>query len=313
MRILVHEHVTGGGLAGEVLPASLAHEGLLMREALVADLEAVPDVEVWVTTEPRFPETTSARRRAVPVTAGDLDRVLAEALACVDAVWLVAPETGGVLERLTRQAETMRCPVLGSGSAAVRALTSKRETAAVCMRAGIACVPCLAAKVAFEDVRRWVVKPDDGCGCLDTVVHEEFDDAWNAWQRDTAALVLQPFVEGEPASLSVVTDGRETKVLSVNRQHVVEVAGRLRFDGVSIAAFEDPDGILADMACRVVRAFPGLRGFFGVDFVFARNGPLLLEVNPRPTTACAGLRERTGFNPAQWILARRNLTERSLA
>jgi predicted ATP-grasp superfamily ATP-dependent carboligase len=284
-----------------------------MREALVADLEAIPGVEVWVTTDPRFPESVGACRHAVPLTAGDFDRALTEALARVDAVWLVAPETGGVLERLTRHAEATRCALLGAGSAAVRVLTSKRETAALCALAGIACVPCVDGRVPFEDERRWVVKPDDGCGCLDTFVFEEFDDAWKAWQCDTAGLVLQPFVEGEPASLSIVTDGRDTRVLSVNRQHVVEVAGQLRFDGVSVAVFDDPDGALADMACRVVRAVPGLRGFFGIDLVFASAGPLLLEVNPRPTTAYAGLRERTGVNPAQWILTRRTRIERSLA
>ena len=41
MRILVHEFVSGGGLAGRPVPASLAREGAAMLTALVADLAAI--------------------------------------------------------------------------------------------------------------------------------------------------------------------------------------------------------------------------------------------------------------------------------
>lgn len=281
-----------------------------MRSALVADLAALPGIEVWVSADARFPVSDRDHVRAVPVRAGEFDFSFSRMLEQVDAVWLVAPETGGVLERLTRKAETAGCAVLGPDSAAVRVLASKRRTVAACVSAGIASVPCLEGEARPAGTRRWVVKPDDGCGCLETFVFDDFETALESWQRDPTRLVLQPFVEGAPASLSIVTDGTTTQVLSVNRQHIAEIDGRMQFDGVSVAAFEDVDGALADMAQGVVRAVPGLRGFFGVDFVLTDSGPILLEGNPRPTTAYVGLRERTGINPAQWILARRRVIER---
>src|SRR3954452_3588271 len=54
--ILVHEWVTGGGLAGQPLPASWAAEGHAMRRAIARDFAALPGVRVVVTLDERFPE-----------------------------------------------------------------------------------------------------------------------------------------------------------------------------------------------------------------------------------------------------------------
>jgi hypothetical protein len=53
--VLVHEWVTGGGLAGRPLPASWAAEGHAMRRAIARDFAAVPGVRVVVTLDDRFP------------------------------------------------------------------------------------------------------------------------------------------------------------------------------------------------------------------------------------------------------------------
>ena len=70
MRILVHEFVSGGGFAGQDVPASLAREGAAMRTALVADLAAIGGHQIVTTADPRFPleappgvEVVTLRRR----------------------------------------------------------------------------------------------------------------------------------------------------------------------------------------------------------------------------------------------------------
>src|SRR3954452_10376991 len=54
--VLVHEWVTGGGLAGRPMPASWAAEGHAMRRAIAGDFAALPGVRVVVTLDDRFPE-----------------------------------------------------------------------------------------------------------------------------------------------------------------------------------------------------------------------------------------------------------------
>src|SRR3954447_21115680 len=54
--VLVHEWVTGGGLAGRPLPASWAAEGHAMRRAIAADFAAVPSVRGQATIDAGFPD-----------------------------------------------------------------------------------------------------------------------------------------------------------------------------------------------------------------------------------------------------------------
>jgi len=68
--------------------------------------------------------------------------------------------------------------------------------------------------------------------------------------------------------------------------------------GLSVGGLDDPDGRLASLARSVAAALPGLSGLYGVDVVMAASGPVVVEVNPRLTTAYAGLREALDLNPA---------------
>jgi predicted ATP-grasp superfamily ATP-dependent carboligase len=47
---------------------------------------------------------------------------------------------------------------------------------------------------------------------------------------------------------------------------------------------------------------PGLAGFVGVDLVLADGGPVVVEINPRLTTAYLGLRRACAANVAALAL-----------
>ena len=98
MRILVHEFVSGGGYAGRDAPASLVREGLAMRTALVADLAAIGQHDVVMTTDHRFRRAAPAGVQVVELSRGRSS--FGGLMASADAVWIIAPETGGDLERL---------------------------------------------------------------------------------------------------------------------------------------------------------------------------------------------------------------------
>ena len=90
MRILVHEFVTGGGMAGQSLLPSLAAEGLAMRRALVADLAAMPDHEIVATIDARFPPSVPRRVEVVRLSGRGGHEAFDRLVDAVDAVWLVA-------------------------------------------------------------------------------------------------------------------------------------------------------------------------------------------------------------------------------
>ena len=74
-----------------------------MRAALLEDLASSPGLRLTATMDPRFPGDAPAGVRLVPVRPGDgtFSRLLGE----TDAVWLIAPESGGRLARLAGRVE----------------------------------------------------------------------------------------------------------------------------------------------------------------------------------------------------------------
>src|SRR4051794_14204536 len=91
--IFVFEYVTGGGLAGQDLPASWAAEGGAMRRAIVEDFAALPDVRVVTTVDHRLPADRhpGVEVRVVAGLAAGWFRSLASR---ADFTALIAPESG---------------------------------------------------------------------------------------------------------------------------------------------------------------------------------------------------------------------------
>ena len=304
MKIFVYEHFTGGGMMGHPLPTPLAHEGDAMLRALLDDLTQCDDAKISASRDSRLGplgsgvETLRAREAE---TTLDLFR---RGVDGADATWPIAPETAGVLENLTCLVEASGKTLLGSDSSAVRIAASKRMTAQALSRSGILVVPTYGAGEAPADLPgAWVVKPDDGAGCIRTRIVPDRRAAM-AWLSGhlTENTVAQPWLDGEPFSLSVLAAGGTVRILAVNRQHIVIDAGCVQFEGVTVNAVQDQDGRLLHLATRIASAIPGLRGYFGIDYVCGAGGPVVMEINPRLTSSYCGLRRALGINPAQLIL-----------
>ncbi|MFG1351047.1 ATP-grasp domain-containing protein [Xanthobacter autotrophicus] len=293
MRVFVCEFVTGGGLRDAALPASLAREAALIRDAMRRDLAALPQVgEILLAADDRLPLLPGA----VPVAAGAdawaIWRTLAER---ADVVWPVAPETDGVLARLVEMLRESGARVLACTPEAIAAAGSKLQTAHRLAAAGVPHIPTFPLAQAPDLTGPRITKPDDGAGCEDTQFWPPGVPAIPAC-RD--GLVIQPFVAGAAASLTVLAGPEGVRLLAVNRQHIRVENGSVVLAGLSVGALEDGDGRLAALARDVVRAFPGLEGIFGIDILLTEAGPVVVEVNPRLTTAYAGLGPALGLNPA---------------
>lgn len=298
MRILVYEHVTGGGFLGLPLPASLAAEGDAMLTALVDDLTAMAGVEVRVLRDPRFGALPSPAQTLF--LDGDQASLasLAAAATQVDAVWTIAPESGRALEAVNRAVAQSGSLLIGCDSETVATCASKCATAELLIAAGIPAVPTWRRidqlPAALHEV---VLKPDDGAGCVDTWLLSR-DAARFLW---TPRHAVQPFVPGVPLSLSLIAFDGHARLLSCNRQHVDILDREFRFRGVTPNAIAD-DGAHGRIGSQIAAALPGLRGYVGVDLIQSDEGPVVLEVNPRLTTSYVGLSAALGINVAKSVL-----------
>ncbi|MCW2241323.1 ATP-grasp domain-containing protein [Azospirillum canadense] len=307
MRILVCEFVTGGGMPPDApIPSSLAREGDLMLRALVDDLLEIPEVEVMVTRDARLPPLRPPVR-SITIDDPRESWALWEDLAReADAVWPIAPETEGALERFSRMVESAGRRLLNSPADAVAVASSKAATADALSAAGLPVAPVWHVGALGADRPPgdgpWVVKPDDGAGCVDTRLLRDRGD-WIAWRGEVnrAGFVAQPFQPGTPASLSMLCRDGRAWLLTVNRQDV-SLSGQSFAYGGGIVGGMPSTPPLAGLAQGVAAALPGLFGYVGVDFIAGPDGPTILEVNPRLTTSYVGLRRATGLNGAAAVL-----------
>jgi predicted ATP-grasp superfamily ATP-dependent carboligase len=311
MRILVHEFASGGGLAGRAVPRSLAREGAAMRDALVADLSAIGRHHVMATVDPRFPLVPPRGVQVMTLADGasTLDRLIASA----DAVWLIAPETGGCLERLARRVERRGTVLLGPGASAIRSASDKARLPRRLGRRGIRHPDTRLLGRGVDPVRAArdvggypvVLKPARGAGCEGVHVARsvgELRRLLDSRPTGGAPLVLQSYLRGAAASVSLLGDGRRAVPLAVNAQHV-RAAGQFAYRG-GRTPIDHPRAMQAiEAAQRACEALPGLRGYIGVDLVLTDREAVVIEVNPRLTTSYLGVRAALAENVAELALA----------
>ncbi len=127
------------------------------------------------------------------------------------------------------------------------------------------------------DDRRMMLKPRigaGGCGC------RIFEGG-----AVPPGYIAQEFVEGVPASASVICDGSDARTIAVNEQ--LSGAAWLNADGFRYCGNITPLDVDEDTRKRIARiaeeivAGLELVGSNGVDFILTENDAVVIEVNPR--------------------------------
>lgn len=295
MRVFICEFVTSGGLRDKPLPELAVAEGRLIRDAIVTDLQELPGISVVLAYDDRLP---APNEDAVPVRKGVDPWICWSSLAHdADVVWPIAPEAGGLLGRLARLMREGGARLIASSPEAI-AIASNRLALARCLAEhGIPHVPTFPIDALPDGLEGdLVTRPEGGNGW----------SAARAWPNRAAlprsgGLVVQPFVNGTLASLSVLVRPDGVTLLSANRLNVTHLVGVFTFEGAIVGGIPDEDGRLADLARRVAQAIPGLSGLICIDVILTPQGPLVAELNPRVTTSYAGLHAALGVNPLAFL------------
>ncbi len=278
-----------------------------MLRAAVADFAALDGGDVITTRDPRLPGELQARHIHT-VQPGGFDDTFDRCLATCDAALVIAPEQGGLLAGLVERVERAGVLHLGSRSDGVRMAADKLGTIARLAGAGVpvpptleAPTPAAAASLGFP----LVLKPRDGAGCVGLRRVGEANDLEEAWGEATgeaggSPLIAQPYIQGRHASVSMLCDGRGACPISLNGQEIAEGA-RFEYRG-GVVPLEHPLGARAlAVAATACGLTPGLSGYVGVDLVLGADA-VVMEINPRLTTAYTGLRRALGVNLAAILL-----------
>jgi predicted ATP-grasp superfamily ATP-dependent carboligase len=303
MQVFVLEWATGGGFSGRPLPASLAREGALMRDRLALDLTRLPGVQASCPLDPRLetPDLPTVLQR-VPADPAEVVTAWLRLARAAGACLPIAPEGEPGVVELYRSLLAGGVTLLGSRPEAVALAADKAATILCLGEAGLAVPETLPAdRPPAPSPTGWVVKPRHGAGCDATRRVEPGRDPRQGL-ADPSAWVVEPWIEGQPASLSLLCAEGEAWLLACNRQLVTLEPDGLRYRGGIVGGLEERRGLLEPIARTVARAMPGLWGLVGIDLIDRADGPVVLEVNPRPTTSCVGLGRSLGLNPMALLL-----------
>lgn len=309
MKILLFEYISGGGLIRESIPQSLAREGDLMLRALLDDLSEIDRIQLTIMRDARLEpppwKAGKADRDLVRVGLNDeFEDIWKAAIRKVDAVWPIAPETGGVLEKLCNDVRQCGKILLNSPSEAVALTMGKLETLRHLKQCGIDVVPT----VRLIDFRGqfsgpWVVKPNDGVGCEGTRTVRNKQQLSRLQATPQAKNhIIQPFLEGDAMSLSGLFKRGKALLLSCNRQNIDIRNDYFFLSGCTVNVVPVDRDVFSNLARAIARAIPALFGYAGVDLILVDGRPWVLEINPRLTTSYAGLSGALNRNVAAMVL-----------
>lgn len=312
VKIFVYDHVTGGGHSALSLPNRLIRQADSLLNALISDLLRLPDVQISLWRDARLPELPFSgfedlRVSQLRVEQFDRER-WASVVEAVDAVWILAPETAGVLESLSTTVLRHGKLLLGCSPKAVRLCASKLATVAALSSSGID----VAEAVAVETQPNWtspcVLKSDDGADGNDIWHFADSKAAldFHLMKGFNRPMILQRHIEGEAANVSMLCSNGKASILSLNRLDVAITDGQIICKGVSVNALKirqhRSESMVRAMAEMVAAAIPGLWGYVGIDFVLGASGPVIIEIDPRVSDAYIDLHKILGVNVAELTL-----------
>lgn len=302
-------------MAGEELPHNLFHEGHAMLQAVLSDFVALQQHQIWTTIDYRV---ARPRQAAPNVTIIDGRRpyrdTLRQLVKQVDAVLIIAPETGRVLLELSELVEEEKKLLLGSRPPAIRIATYKDLTCEQLTKHGLPTPKTAVARFdqdPFPQAEKvgypLVVKPMDGAGCSGiTLVQysQELLPAVKALRAETKLdnYLIQQFIPGIHASVSLIAAVTGARPLTLNSQEI-HISRHFTYQGGDVPLNHPWRALAFQYATSACSAIPGLRGYVGVDLVLSRLGPVIIEINPRLTTSYIGVRRVIQGNLAQMILA----------
>ena len=322
MRLLVYEHVSGGGFADELIPADVLSEGFGMLRTLISDFKAAGH-KVTTTLDSRIARVNPPIDAdcVVPVSSSHETQMNIHKIAeSADAFYVIAPETDGVLQSFVELVEQTGIASLNCAAGAIEKVSNKIDLYEFMRKLGLP-LPEMMIFTVTEDLKEIkkavcgglnlpvIFKPSDGVSCSGVSVVRDEEQIVGAVDKirmssSSKHFAVQELINGDAASVSLLSTGSNAVSISLNRQDItIKTPENCSSYSGGVAPFDHPLLTEAfEVAEKLVKSVPDLRGYVGIDFVLTENEAVAIEVNPRLTTSYVGLRSVVNFNPAQAIV-----------
>jgi predicted ATP-grasp superfamily ATP-dependent carboligase len=139
-----------------------------------------------------------------------------------------------------------------------------------------------------------IIKETTSSGATSLVFVQNYEDLiliMDNLKMEDSEYVLQEYVDGTDASVSLMVTESESKVITVNKQYIHKgVYGQPSKYLGGECPLDHPANEAAKLAAtQIVEAIPGLKGYVGIDFILQGKNALPMEINPRLTVSSIGI------------------------
>jgi tyramine---L-glutamate ligase len=300
MRHFLFEFITGGGFVDQPLPESLISEGEIMIQTLIDELINAGYSDLSLFRDGRLALFDKDIKQYV--VEESYEKKISESMHQVDVSWLIAPETGGCMLRLAELFSSRSKIFVGSTLDAIRIATSKISTYQALTDAGIKTVDTrfLSDSVPSSD-SGWIIKPDDGVGSENCFIIND-KEVLLRQAKTNEKFIVQPYIEGKSLSMSLLAFNGDVRLLGCNEQYIEIKKGQPKLIAVGVNEYLKLKNEMLSLAKKIVSTISGFAGYIGVDLIAIQNELYVLEINPRFTTAYAGISKSLGCNITEQIL-----------
>ncbi len=347
MKIFVFEWMVGGGMAGEAAPPAhdpFLQQGASMFGAILDDCLKL-GVDVLSPLDARLNGAIDnfealCRHESFQITPIEIAKQLKPTLRSLanesDYIFLIAPESEGILTRCIQWLDGFQTKVLCGPQNLIEIFADKNQTQQLLKSKGIS-VPlgiplpaqtladgdgsALAKLIEAAEELSWplVLKPSDGAGGDDVLLcHNLRQLAVATKQQGTnQASRAERYISGKPVSVSIVRNRHEARLLPATEQRFSKTWNQQQLGDFETTQPEPVGHFVesvyplqdslqhraAALATTVAANFPAWHGYLGVDMILADNGPdVVVELNPRLTASYEMIRAKTEFNLMEFLL-----------
>ncbi len=302
MHHFLFEFITGGGLSDQRLPETLVREGDIMMQTLLNELIEAGYTDISLTRDKRV--EIIDKKVEQHIIERSLEEELPELINDSDISWLIAPETDDCLVSLTELFIKHGNVFIGSSPNAIRIATSKLLTSKLLAEADINIVETsLLSGILPDSQTGWIIKPDDGVGGENCYfINNKNKLPEKISEKKNNNFIIQPYIEGKHMSMSLLVFDNDVRLLACNEQYI-----NMKDDSVNLTAIGVNECLvfkneMIELAKKIISKISGFAGYIGVDLIESDNELLVLDINPRFTTAYAGLSKSLGCNITVKIL-----------
>ncbi|MBN1784379.1 MAG: ATP-grasp domain-containing protein [Candidatus Bathyarchaeota archaeon] len=321
MNLLIVEYASGGGYTNQKLSSSILSEGYAMLRSLIADCKA-SDHKVTTLLDSRLKEFNPPNQadKIFSVTSlAEFSAKLTEQAKVADAVYVIAPDSGQMLENLVQDVEDSGGTSINCSVDSIKRVSNKMKTSEALKKMGLKVPETVLLDIheTVDNIKQLtkelgyplVFKPLDGVSCdgLSIVKDEEaIASAVKKVAHESTGkqFIAQKMIMGKTTSVSVISTGDKAVAATLNGQFVTlgSPDEESEYLGGVVPFSHSMEKEALRAAEKAVETLEGLKGYVGVDMILTDEEPVVIEINPRLTTSYVGLRRVTNFNPAETII-----------